>query len=513
MKSIFFKSMSISVAILFVLTAFTGCGAKNTEQSPTTAQSQASGATSGTVANSEPDVLKMVVPEAWTGITYDNLINNYIQEKTNTKWELTVVPGADLEDKLNVLLSSGERPDIIQYNSDDTETKYVEANLLLPVNKYFDKTPNLQKNWSGVWDVMKRGDGNIYAIPVQSNPADFSLMYRKDWLAGLNLEIPKTIDEYYNVAVAIAGQDPDGDGKKNTYAFGCDGSDPVIDWRFFDHIFGAFGVLPESSMLADGKIVEGSVQPGAKEALRFLNKLYKAAALDPEFVTDNYDRADEKFQKGLYGATSNYTFMVDPLTVYNTTFKTVYPNGEWVAVTEPLQAPGFNAVGMRLNPKRGWSKTSVLKDSEKVDAALRLLDWFASEEGTMTENYGLEGQQYNMKDGVVVPTVTQDDYKKLGIKQMGLAKKGLYLQYSLVFQNTIKEVAAKGMFSPVENIMVPESSKYGQTLSDYTQKTFIKMIVGDVPIDGGFETYVKEWEKLGGQQLFDAYNRAYAAKK
>ena len=71
----------------------------------------------------------------------------------------------------------------------------------------------------------------------------FYPFYRQDWLTKLNLQVPTTVDEYYNVATAFASQDPDGNGKKDTYAFG--GINGVEDLRLTDHIFGAYGILTE----------------------------------------------------------------------------------------------------------------------------------------------------------------------------------------------------------------------------------------------------------------------------
>ena len=42
---------------------------------------------------------------------------------------------------------------------------------------------------------------------------------------------------------------------------------------------------------------------------------------------------------------------------------------------------------------------------------------------------------------------------------------------------------------------------------------FTKMVVGEVPIEGGFEDFVKEWNKRGGEELTNAYNKAYQAVK
>lgn len=41
--------------------------------------------------------------------------------------------------------------------------------------------------------------------------------YRKDWFDALNLQSPKTLDDWYNVIKALTLNDPDKNGKNDTY--------------------------------------------------------------------------------------------------------------------------------------------------------------------------------------------------------------------------------------------------------------------------------------------------------
>ena len=175
----------------------------------------------------------------------------------------------ELQEKLNLLLASGERPDIVQFYSDDFEFQLTGSGLLRPLNDILNtKAPNLKKQWGDViWKAMTHPDGKIYAIPAEKLFTDvhFVTQYRKDWLDTLGMKVPTTVDEYYNVAVAMSKRDPDGNKKDDTYAFsnllGFQGT------RYFDHIFSAYGTHYQQWMEVNGKIVLGNVVPGAKEAL------------------------------------------------------------------------------------------------------------------------------------------------------------------------------------------------------------------------------------------------------
>lgn len=47
--------------------------------------------------------------------------------------------------------------------------------------------------------------------------SQFYLLIRNDWLKKLNLQMPQTIDDLYNVAKAFTEDDPNGNHKKDEY--------------------------------------------------------------------------------------------------------------------------------------------------------------------------------------------------------------------------------------------------------------------------------------------------------
>ena len=145
----------------------------------------------------------------------------------------------------------------------------------------------------------------------------------------LGLEVPTTLDEYYKVATAVAKEDPDGNGVDDTFAFG---GYQNVDTSWFDHIFGAYGALPNYWMLQDGHLVNGSIQPGMKDALVFLNKMYTDGLIDPEFVTDDPKRWQQKVKSGVFGAgvTKIHIFDQNNWSNYYEPFIQAYPEGKHV---------------------------------------------------------------------------------------------------------------------------------------------------------------------------------------
>jgi len=269
----FRRLLALAVVVVLISSIFIGCAKK--EEKPDGQTTTAAKATEGTTtAKEEPIELKMFLRERWAGVGYDNYVNQTIQEKTNTKWDITVVPGADLMDKLNVMLAGGDRFDIMNIPGDDAfELKLVSEGLLLPINDYFDLAPNFYERNDFVWDAMVHSDGKIYAMNAcPSLGVDFLPIYRKDWLDKFDLDVPETIDDYFLLAEKIVNDDPDGNGQKDTYAFGGRG---MQDTRNYEHILSAYGVLGFFWHEEDGELIYSTVHPNMREALRAMNKLYK----------------------------------------------------------------------------------------------------------------------------------------------------------------------------------------------------------------------------------------------
>ncbi|RTE04228.1 extracellular solute-binding protein [Paenibacillus whitsoniae] len=503
------KAQSMTVASVLTLAMITGCSSNNdTSSSPSAASTSTAAATKQPTAT-----LKLAVLETYPGVTLDNKTTHYIEEKTNTKLDITVIPSGDLENKLQVMLASGDKPDIIQLSTDTLEMKLTKSNVLLPLNTYFDKAPNLKKfGDGGLWDIMKHNDNNVYTIPIRGSAIDNIPIYRKDWLDKVGLKVPTTLDEYYAVADAFTNKDPDGNGKKDTYALSAYTAGGNVDLSSMDMVFSAFGTLPGNWILQDGKLVPGAVAPGALDALKFLNKMYKEKMIDPEFITDNAARFKDKVIKGTVGAPVYRYFLMDTSNInnYYTPLKQNNPNAEFVE-GGILKGPKQNGIGYRMLTQRGWLKTAITKDSKNIDAAIRVLDFLASDEGNMYENYGEKGKDYTLDNNIVKQLIKDEEIKAAGIGQLKLAFNFMYNHTSQRFQELYKFAHTIGYRNPADGLVIDDNSKATE-LGQFTSQQFTKMILNEGPIDDLFKDFVTEFYKRGGTDYTKAMNDAYLAK-
>lgn len=508
------KFTVILLIIAMCLASFTGCGKKDNEKDTNkdtnvTSNENNDANDESNKTSDKPAKLKLFLHSR--DIQDKSFSKDYIEEKTNTELEITQVTTKELENKLNIILASGKRPDIMNFYTDAMEDKLAKGGALLPLNEYFDKYPELKASRTEeVWNTMRHDDGNIYAIGYSTARPLSIIAYRKDWLDKFGMEVPTTLDEYYEFAKKVALEDPDGNGKNDTFAMG---GYSRVD-KFMDHIFGAYGVLPNYWMEKDGQIVNGSVQPEIKEALKYLKKLYDEKIIDPEFVTDNSSRWKTKVKAGTFGAgeTKIHLFDKNNFQNYYAPFIQKNPEGEFV-YGPVLQGGCDSPIGVRTESAKGWVRTGISSECKDVDAALRLLAWAASEEGNKFVNYGVEGEHYKEEDGHVTRLIDNAKGKELDIDKFYIAKTALIDHSSPEFQDAIDYSKKSAASNPADGIMVDESSKYEADLVDFTNREFIGMIVGATDIESGFDSFVQEWNQRGGEALTKAVNDKYQARK
>lgn len=508
MKSKSIKILSVITISTILLTSFASCGKNEKKDNPSPTPVEAS----KQQESKEPAQLKLFLIDQ-KEISGNEPIIRYIEEKTNTKLEITATPDKEVENKLNILLASGTLPDVIQFKSDEMQAKLIKGKVLLPISDSFSKYPDLKKTRNDdYWKINKAEDGKNYVIG-SGEPSTMSILaYRKDWLDKFNLPVPKTMDEYYKVADAMSNQDPDGNGKKDTFAFGGQGA---ID-KWFDHIWGAYGALPNYFTLKDGHIVSGSIQPEIKDAVKMLRKMYQNKMIDPEFVTDDQPRWKTKLKAGIYGAGQIKVHIFDKnnYSNYYQPFKSKNPNGDFV-YGPVLQGASKNPIGMRSdNASVGYFRTAIAQKSKNVDGALRLVTWLASEEGNTVNNYGLKDEHYSVDSTGFVKMLKNDaDMTKWGTGKLSIGNTPLFKHASPEFIDAVAFTNKASTKNVADGIVTDEFISTNLTLEDFTNSSLMAMIVEQKDIDKAFDDFVKEWTKRGGDKVTKSLDDKYQKTK
>ncbi|RAV21429.1 extracellular solute-binding protein [Paenibacillus contaminans] len=326
-----------------------------------------------------------------------DFVKKTIEEKFNVKIRLDYMPvGQDYVTRLNTQLASNQPPDVWRDANGDGGLKYALDGILADVGTFVtpQTMPNYFKYWidETVFQGYQFADGT-FRMPSSYSKEVYRTWYiRKDWLDNLNLSVPKTYDEYLNVLRAFVNNDPDGNGKKDTFGFTtATGGDGIgLEWPEYWKAGLVF-----ASTIRDGNYIDMQTDPRVEQVLDDISKVIGEGLVDPDWFLNkspqHIDRAAQGKVGVIMGATKDFAFDSNPQSLQSKT-KALFPNANWIPFTpfgsQPIStgiAPGSPVL---------FPKGVVEKSPEKVERIVEILDWLAGEEGYILTHYGIENRHY-----------------------------------------------------------------------------------------------------------------------
>ncbi|MDF2926628.1 MAG: hypothetical protein K0R57_5542 [Paenibacillaceae bacterium] len=336
-------------------------------------------------------------------------IRQMIQKDNNIELE-TILGGENWRDKLNVLISSNQIPDIIGFPDRASAVKYYDQGLLADLDDLMKNTPELAGAFDASrWEPMKYKGKTIGVPGVEPVGGVNGWWINNDWLKKLNLQVPATAEELLKVMKAFTFDDPDGNGKNDTYGFvgmlPKDGSLGVSSsgggGNGFQQIFWMFGVQPNYIDVKDGKVFSHNTDPRMKEALTFIRAMLEAKVVDPDWVTiDDGLKRDQKMYQGKVGIMIEDWRRMEPADQKK--MKDIGGSTpDWIQIAPPKGPHGDQILDTKAFQSSLWGiSKEALKDTEKAKRAMALLQYFyTNKEAYKTLSYGLKGQTWNEIDG------------------------------------------------------------------------------------------------------------------
>ena len=227
-----------------------------------------------------------------------NLFTKWYEEQTNVHIEWIVAPNNEANEKLNLLLSSGDLPDVILLDLTPAQQRlYGEQGILISLNDLIEKdgvqTKKAFEAFPEIKDRVTAPDGKIYGLPEVNQCYHCSMAQKlwiyQPWLDKLDLKMPTSTEEFEQVLKAFKEKDPNGNGKADEI--------PLVSatdmWNGNLDLFlmNAFTLNPDNHLvLNDGKIEVTYNKPEYLEGLRYLHHLYQEGLIAPESFTQNAEQ-------------------------------------------------------------------------------------------------------------------------------------------------------------------------------------------------------------------------------
>ncbi|WP_445670235.1 extracellular solute-binding protein [Paenibacillus sp. PL2-23] len=451
------------------------------------------------------------------------------QKRTGVPLTFISPTAGQQKEALNVMLASGELPDVIEYswiNFPGGPEKAIKDGYILRLNELMDQhAPNLKKyleEHPEVDRLVKTDSGSYYGFPFIRG--DESLLVfsgpivRQDWLDELGLEVPTTIDEWYTVLKAFKEKK----GASAPLSFLSEGK---LAGLGNGAIIGAFGIN-QSFYLDNGQIKYGPAEPQYKDFLATMSKWYAEGLLDKNIATTDLKTLDANMISGATGVTlgnaGSHLGKWTPL----------LSEKDPKAVLAPAPYPVMNKgdvprFGQLDNPFAVNGTAAITSKSKNPELAVKMLDYAYSEEGHMLFNFGVEGVSYTMENGY--PTYTdlmmKNPDKLAPAQALSLYIRGNYFgpfvqdkryseQYNVLQSQKdsieVWKTDAKSTKLPPITATPEESTELAKIMTDVetlVNEMTLKIILGSEPLSS-YDSYMKKLETLNFDRAIEIQKAA-----
>lgn len=419
------RFIALIIAVVLILSVLSGCAKANPTAVP---------GITGPLAQEYPEftaahTLKVTYFEqGWTGPESDlDIVAPEIAKRTNLTLvyePMTVPTGDDYTQKLNLMVASGDVPDVFMGGNDAyTRTIYEKLGQAGKIKDLTETIKSYARIYSLVFPEMnlyKTSTGKTYFIPTQTgrgnevlNEPPHGLYVRKDFLDTLKMEYPTTPAELKTyLERSLAEIKVNGESVLPLVL----GENLSGIEQLYEPFFPLIGMQESYSLPFDPKDgykvknYEYTNSPELLQAAKYIHSLVAAGLIDSEVLTIKNAQLQEKVSSGMVTAVTTAWW---DMNTYSDNAKAAVPGLLYVAPPQIFATKAIEASRIVdwTNPISCWSSLII---NSKVDEAttkhfLAVLDYLTTKDGQLLVQAGIEGVSYQFNsDGKYVYT---DEYK------------------------------------------------------------------------------------------------------
>lgn len=361
----------------------------------------------------EPAVIKMVGSDGY-GNAYSSLdsdLGKLIFDATGV--EIQFVPGGsgDAFEAAMMMLAAQDWGDydIINTATTDAIMKYIDADAFINLDDYADQLPNFFSYSADLIPLWRNysSNGGLYvwqAGPEQTGlvntPLDIAV--RCDVLEACGYPDLDTIDDWIEFLKQAKELFPEQNGEPTVAMsfFWGNSIGPLVSTYLSRHS-GYQHPLKTTALIdvENEQFIPLITNDYEKDALDFYNTMYIEGLMDPDAWIDDFGEQQTKMNAGT------------ALTVHFTTWIINDANAaadargqseqHYIACPIRLQIAeneGRNVRYESITSLRPDDTRGILASSENIEACLKLIEFFSSEESTIRAQWGEEGIEYTVND-------------------------------------------------------------------------------------------------------------------
>jgi putative aldouronate transport system substrate-binding protein len=480
-----------------------------------------------------------------------NTYTRWLEDKTGVHLEWSLTDPDQYQEKMNLVLASGDLPDVLM-NLDITPTQqivYGAQGIFKPLNdlidKYGDNVKTILKEMPEIRATMVAPGGNMYSLPYVNDcyhcSLDWKMYVYQPWLKKLGLKEPTTPAEFQQMLRAFKDKDPNGNGKADEIPMA--GSN---DYRSFADVFlmNAFiyddgaNETGKRMVIQNGKIDVVYNKPEWKEGLLYLRGLYAEGLMAPQSFTMDRKTATKLAENpdiailGAYPAHSPSSFTIIE-----------GPSNRWIDY-QPI-APLTGPRGLRVTTWLPYRKLRIgefamTKADKHPAATMRWADAQYSLEANLHSNFGDEGKAWTWPQPGDKGRGGAKAYYRLLIP-FGRVQNMSWSQFGLDYRTDENWYAGQAILklpdkekmyydvtvekyepykAKLESIVPPlfftkaqaeELSDMEASIGSYVTSMIARFVTGDADINGQWAEYLKTLDQMNVKRYLAIYQEAYDA--
>ncbi|OYN92621.1 hypothetical protein CGZ91_03870 [Parenemella sanctibonifatiensis] len=455
-----------------------------------------------------PEIAPFSIMAQATGIpTADNSWGKLLSEQMGAEFELIAATSAEYRDKFQVMMASGDLPDLLQMQTVPQFPKLLEQQMtdLTPYlsGDAINQFPGLASTLPQTWQLPLL-NGKYWGVAQARPPAGRIISCRGDMLAERGIEntpAPANGEEFIDLMRELTG------GGK--FAMGAD----PASWLLVA-ILEMMGA-PNGWAEEGGQFTHQYETEQYKEALAATARIWDEGLLHPESISNPGNNS--------MWLTSDVTALyIQAFTGWQTFAQS---NPEWdISYVEMPQWDGGGAVAIHQGVPGypNWVGIPKQDNEERVLELLGILDYIASPFGS-TEytalSWGVEGTHYNFDEGGN-PTIIADARKRDQVGGLGYAGSKAFSQLYLPGQQELVQAqheylttklpeavpnAATGLYSESETTK-------GAAMAVQIKSDTLEIIQGRKPVED-WDGIVEQWRRSSGDDTRAEYQEAFAASQ
>lgn len=242
-----------------------------------------------------------------------------LEEQTGIKVEWEVIKSSEWDTKLNLIMVTGEYPDIIIGHKGgglSMEQYGVDQKILIPLDDLIAEYAPLYTERIALEDVdptrnLVSSDGQTYTMGFYvATGATISRHFfiKQSWLDALKLDMPTDLESLNNVLRAFKTQDPNGNGEADEIPIVAHmDENRTYSILPFLNMFGVPYAAKNWLYIDDNKQVQFSAtQDGYRECMEWLHMCYEEGLLDVEVVSQDQNACTAKIADDKSGFNTGY---------------------------------------------------------------------------------------------------------------------------------------------------------------------------------------------------------------